>query len=136
MNSFAFAASGNLTKPKPLTVSFVVLETSISVILSFIALRYAPEEEFSPQGHTFVGTLLAFLTVFRSNTSYSLWEEGRICIGRVASASRVVANEILGAASDIAIPETETASGQQQERVRAAPRLTSSFKGSETGAYE
>ena len=100
-------------------LSFVVLETSISVILSFIALRYAPDEEFSPQGHTFVGTLLAFLTVFRSNTSYSLWEEGRICIGRVASASRVVANEILGAASDIAVASgSATLPAEAHEYVR------------------
>ena len=98
---------------------FIVMETTIAVLLSFAAMYCTPDEEFSGLGHQFVGMLLSFLTVFRSNTSYHLWEDGRIMLGRINSASRIVANEILGVAAEGAVADgTPTLSDEAHECVR------------------
>ena len=77
-------------------LGFIVIEVGIAFLLSFVALHTHPDEEYSHLGHQFVGVLLAFLTVFRTQNSHKLWAQGRICTGQMLSASRALANEILG----------------------------------------
>lgn len=77
-------------------LGFIVIETSMAVALAFVALYYCPDEEWSHHGHQFVGVLLAFLAVFRTQNSHTLWEQGRINTGKINTAARCLADEILG----------------------------------------
>lgn len=77
-------------------LGFIVIETSIAIGLGFAALHVCPEEEWSHLGHQFVGVLLAFLAVFRSQNSHTLWEQGRVHTGKIITSARALANEVLG----------------------------------------
>jgi hypothetical protein len=62
---------------------FIVFEIGIAVVVSFVALAVCgglswsySEEAVSEKGHIFVGTLLAFLTVFRSQSAWNMFIEG------------------------------------------------------------
>ena len=48
-----------------------------------------------PVGHQIVGTLLAFLVVFRSQIALNMYLEGRAHLGRIMSTSKFLALEIL-----------------------------------------
>ena len=78
----------------------VIFEVLISIGLSVAALFWVPDEEFGPIGHQLVGTLLAFLIVFRSNNALSLYNEGRGHIGEVIASARVTAIHMI---EDVAI---------------------------------
>lgn len=82
-----------------------VCAAAIATVLSFVALRTVPDEEWSHLGHQFVGVLLAFLAVFRTSNSHSLWEQGRIFTGQMNSAARCFANEVLGCIVEAAVQD-------------------------------
>ena len=48
-----------------------------------------------PAGHQIVGTLLAFLIVFRSQIVLDMYLEGRAHVGRIMAASKSLALEIV-----------------------------------------
>ena len=75
---------------------YILIELSIGVCLSFVAMHVAPKEGIDPTGHGLVGTLLAFLVVFRSQMAWGPYTEGRAHLGTLASCSRALAIDALG----------------------------------------
>ena len=75
---------------------YVALETSLAVALSAVALACTPDEEYSHLGHQFMGMLLSFLTVFRTQTAYRMRAAGGEHFDGLVHAARSFATEALG----------------------------------------
>jgi len=76
-------------------LQFVLIEVAISIGLSVVALRLLPDEQIDVVGHQLVGTLLAFLVVFRSNIAWNMYFEGRAHVGELITSARVLAVMII-----------------------------------------
>ena len=83
---------------------YIVFEVSISVCLSVVALYLQggypwslDKETWSHLGHQFVGVLLAFLTVFRSQSAWSMYSEGEVQYNTLLNGARNIIVETLGA---------------------------------------
>ena len=63
-----------------------------TIVLSIVAKvpAFAPAFALSPQIHTTLGAALAFIMVFRTNTSYSRWWEARLQWGVVNNTTRSI----------------------------------------------
>ena len=75
---------------------YILIELSFAIGLGFVATYVAADEDIDPAGHGLVGTLLAFLVVFRSQMAWGQYTEGRAHIGNLASCSRALAVDALG----------------------------------------
>ena len=104
---------------------FIFVEVLLSIGVSVIALHFLPDETYSPIGHQLVGTLLAFLVVFRSNISWGMYTEGRSHVGQLIHTSRVVAIQMI---EDLAIDLAE----KQSEAGRVSPAVIEQFPLSST----
>jgi predicted membrane chloride channel (bestrophin family) len=86
---------------------FVMVEVCLAVALSLVALYLQggyswslDEEHWSHFGHLFLGNLLAFLTVFRTQGAWSMYLEGEIQYNAMLNALRSSTVETLAASVD------------------------------------
>ena len=102
---FQFHKSDTLRKLAPL----ICLMALYSAIVAYIELNYLHLSEKSPlrnlnQVHALLGFALSLLLVFRTNTAYDRWWEGRKLWGALVNNSRNLAIKI-----QALVPETDTA---------------------------
>ena len=94
-----FAYTGTVL-PRVLPYVFVMMLWSLALILffEFTGLRF----EMSSQAHSIVGVALGLLLVFRTNTSYDRYWEGRKQLGSLCIGARNLMNQ-----ANAVIPEEE-----------------------------
>jgi len=90
-------------------IPFILSELMITIVCSIIATIFCGEEDIDASGHMVVGTLLAFLVVFRSQMAWDQYTEGRAHVGAMISRSRALAVEVLGGLSTACAAEGATA---------------------------
>ena len=100
-----FAYTGTVL-PRVLPYVFVMMLWSLALILffEFTGLGF----EMSSQAHSIVGVALGLLLVFRTNTSYDRYWEGRKQLGSLCIAARNLMNQ-----ANAVIPEEEKEYRQQ-----------------------
>ncbi|MDA0857750.1 MAG: bestrophin family ion channel, partial [Proteobacteria bacterium] len=100
-----FAYTGTVL-PRVLPYVFVMMLWSLALILffEFTGLRF----EMSSQAHSIVGVALGLLLVFRTNTSYDRYWEGRKQLGSLCIGARNLMNQ-----ANAVIPEEEKEYRQQ-----------------------
>lgn len=89
-------------------IPFILPELAITIACSVIATSFCSDEDVDPSGHMVVGTLLAFLVVFRSQMAWGQYTEGRAHVGAIVSRSRALALEVLGGLSTACAAEAAT----------------------------
>ena len=107
-----FAYTGTVL-PRVLPYVFVMMLWSLALILffEFTGLRF----EMSSQAHSIVGVALGLLLVFRTNTSYDRYWEGRKQLGSLCIGARNLMNQ-----ANAVIPEEEKEYRQQIGMLLAA----------------
>ena len=83
----------------------VVIEISVAVALSVLAIYRFEDEKWAPIGHQIVGVLLAFLVVFRSQSAMGQYMEGRNHVEKLISDMRLIADEVLSSLAVLASKE-------------------------------
>jgi ion channel-forming bestrophin family protein len=101
---FQFHKSDTLRKLTPL----ICLMALYSVLVAYLELNYLRLEEKSPlrnlnQVHALLGFALSLLLVFRTNTAYDRWWEGRKLWGALVNNSRNLAIKL-----QVLLPEEDT----------------------------
>ena len=99
MLSFFYQWPQIILRMRGSVLPYVFFEVLIAIGVSFLALYVTPDETYEAIGHQLVGTLLAFLVVFRSNIAWGMYAEGRAHIGQLIHASRVMAIQMIEDAS-------------------------------------
>eukprot|EP00727_Mastigamoeba_balamuthi_P008824 m51a1_g4564 hypothetical protein (378) ;mRNA; r:122867-124379 len=80
---------------------------AIVLVRHYVGERNTKQLAINPAAHTFVGMALSLLLVFRTNTCYERWREGRMLLGQITNRSRGVVTKAVAF-----VP-------QEQHRVRA-----------------
>lgn len=78
----------------------VFLISAVSAILTYTHLYLTPLPQISPTTFTVIGLVLGLLLVFRTNTAYDRYWEGRKLWGVITNASRTLAIETMSFISD------------------------------------
>ena len=107
----------------PYTLVMVVWSLALILFFEFTGLKF----EMSSQAHSIVGVALGLLLVFRTNTSYDRYWEGRKQLGSLCIAARNLMNQ-----ANAVIPEEEKEYRQQIGMLLAAFMGAIKFAVSET----
>ena len=107
-----FAYTGTvLPRVIPYTLVMVLWSLALILFFEFTGLKF----EMSSQAHSIVGVALGLLLVFRTNTSYDRYWEGRKQLGSLCIAARNLMNQ-----ANAVIPEEEKEYRQQIGMLLAA----------------
>ena len=84
---FQFHRSDTFRRLLPAMVTLAVF----SLIVEYIDQTYFPQEHGTPLLHSLLGLVISLLLVFRTNTAYERWWEGRKLWGALVNCSRNMA---------------------------------------------
>lgn len=72
----------------------IAISVYAALVVAFARLYLGPEQTFGAAYHGFLGLVLGLLLVFRTNTSYERWWEGRKLWGQLVNDSRNLAIKV------------------------------------------